>query len=171
MATSGNGGNGPGEKLAGNLDAAKEEADASSTRSDAVSQTSPQCCPKCHRYHPDGLKDGDRIPDETLLRRGVKKEHALTDGSIDNQSFNDKAMSCDIASSRTPSQTLAASKGLAGGTWVTFTAQQARDAFPGNEVRFRCTSNNPDAHCQVEGPKPADKRRAFAETTKGSLGK
>jgi hypothetical protein len=116
-------------------------------------------CPNCGHKHP-GVKFGDELPGDTPLRRGIRADK-VKGGEITKSAFQDQEMSCDLASQRTPAETMANSANLVG--TVEFTAKESTDAFPDNKVVFRCLKENP-SHCQVEGRKPDGKAKAFAKT-------
>jgi uncharacterized Zn-binding protein involved in type VI secretion len=126
----------------------------------------PGACPKCGGSH-DGFEDGKEVPDDTVIRRGIPADKCK-DGAISKSAFDDAAMSCDVGSLRSPAETLAASPILAGGKTVEFTAGEAKAAFPGNTVVFRCLPENP-GHCQVEGRKTEGQRKRFSAAISGRL--
>jgi uncharacterized Zn-binding protein involved in type VI secretion len=116
-------------------------------------------CPKCGGSHP-GFEPGKPVPDDTALRRGLPKDKLKDDGSISKSAFKDAELSVDVASARTAAETLSAPH-LAGGKSVEFTAAEAKDAFPGNEVIFDCIPENPH-HCIVKGKKTDGQCNKFA---------
>jgi uncharacterized Zn-binding protein involved in type VI secretion len=123
-------------------------------------------CPQCGGQHP-GLTPGDSVPDETPLRRGIPADKVKPDGSISKSAFKDPQMSVDMAARRTPADTLAAPH-LAGGKTVEFTAKDAREAFPGNDVVFDCVPGN-SAHCTVKGKKTDGQCNQFAKKVQPTL--
>ena len=123
-------------------------------------------CPQCGGSHA-GLRPGDLMPDNAVLRRGIPGDKIKPDGSIAKSTFKDPAMSVDMATHRSPAQTLSALH-LQGGQYVEFTVKEARTVFPGNEVVFACLPGN-RYHCEVRGRKTDPKCNRFAEQMRSRL--
>ncbi len=130
------------------------------TQQDVVVEDEEEKCPQCGGSHP-GLKPGDSVPEGTELRRGIPADKVKPDGSISKSAFKDTEMSVDIAATGSVDQMLAAPH-LAGGKTVEFTAKEAKEAFPDNEVVFACVPGNP-SHCEVRGKKTDGQCNQFAK--------
>lgn len=123
-------------------------------------------CPQCSGSHP-GLKPGDPMPDDAMLRRGIPADKVKPDGSIAKSAFKDQTLSVDIAANRTPAETLSPPH-LQSGKYVEFTVKEAKKAFPGNEVVFDCIPDNPH-HCEVRGRKTDGQCNKFSEKMRSRL--